>query len=53
MDGSKEKLRMRDLLRELDVVYVKAQELTDGIRKSTSCNTPQEWQKLMEQESIT
>ena len=52
-DGSKEKLRMRDLLRELDVVYVKAQELTDGIRKSTSCNTPQEWQKLMEQESIT
>ena len=51
-DGSKEKLRMRDLLRELDVVYVKAQELTDGIRKSTSCNTPQEWQKLMEQESI-
>lgn len=31
---------MRNLLRELDVVYVKAQELTDGVRKSTSCNTP-------------
>ena len=49
-DGSKEKLRMRDLLRELDVVYVKAQALTDGVRKSMSCNTPQEWQQLMEQE---
>ena len=43
---------MRDFLRELDVVYVNAQELTDGVRKSTSCNTPQEWQQLMEQESF-
>ena len=31
-DGRKEKLRMRDFLRELDVVYVNAQELTDGVR---------------------
>ena len=51
-DGRKEKLRMRDFLRELDVVYVNAQELTDGVRKSTSCNTPQEWQQLIEQESF-
>ena len=50
-DGRKEKLRMRDFLRELDVVYVNAQELTDGVRKSTGCNTPQEWERLMEQES--
>ena len=50
-DGRKEKLRMRDFLRELDVVYVNAQELTDGVRKSTSCNTPREWRRLMEQES--
>jgi molybdopterin-guanine dinucleotide biosynthesis protein A/molybdopterin-guanine dinucleotide biosynthesis protein len=42
---------MRDFLRELDVVYVNAQELTDGVRKSTGCNTPQEWERLMEQES--
>ncbi len=49
--GRKEKLRMRDFLRELDVVYVNAQELTDGVRKSTGCNTPQEWERLMEQES--
>ncbi len=49
--GRKEKLRMRDFLRELDVVYVNAQELTDGVRKSTSCNTPREWRRLMEQES--
>ena len=50
-DGRKEKLRIRDFLRDLDVVYVKAQALTDGVRKSTSCNTPQEWKQLMEQES--
>ena len=50
-DGRKEKLRIRDFLRDLDVAYVKAEELTDGVRKSTSCNTPQEWQQLMEQET--
>ena len=50
LDGRREKLRMRDFLRDLDVVYVKAEELTDGVRKSTSCNTPEEWQRLMEQE---
>ena len=50
-DGRKEKLRIRDFLRELDVVYVNAQELKDGVRKSTSCNTPEEWQRLMEQEN--
>ena len=49
-DGRKEKLRIRDFLRDLDVAYVKAEELTDGDRKSTSCNTPEEWQQLMEQE---
>ena len=52
-DGRREKLRIRDFLRDLDVVYVNAQTLTDGVRKSTSCNTPQEWQRLMEQESIS
>lgn len=52
-DGRKEKLRIRDFLRELDVVYVNAEELTDGVRKSTNCNTPMEWQQLMEQESIS
>ena len=41
----------RDFLRDLDVAYVKAQALTDGVRKSTSCNTPQEWQRLIEKES--
>lgn len=51
-DGRREKLRIRDFLRDLDVVYVNAQALTDGFRKSTSCNTPQEWQQLMEQESF-
>ena len=50
-DGRKEKLRIRDFLRDLDVAYVKAQALTDGVRKSTSCNTPQEWQRLIEKES--
>ena len=50
-DGRKEKLRIRDFLRDLDVVYVNAEALTDGVRKSTSCNTPEEWQRLMEQES--
>ena len=49
-DGSRDKLRMRDFLQELDVAYVNAQELTDGVRKSTSCNTPQEWQRLTGQE---
>ena len=48
-DGRKEKLRIRDFLWDLDVAYVKAQALTDGVRKSTSCNTPQEWQRLIEQ----
>ena len=48
-DGRREKLRIRDFLRDLDVVYVNAQALTDGVRKSTSCNTPQEWQQLIEQ----
>ena len=52
-DGRKEKLRIRDFLRDLDVVYVNAEALTDGVRKSTSCNTPEEWQRLMEQESIS
>lgn len=51
--GRKEKLRIRDFLNDLDVVYVNAETLTDGVRKSTSCNTPEEWQKLMEQESIS
>jgi len=51
-DGRREKLQIRDFLRDLDVVYVNAQALTDGVRKSTSCNTPQEWQQLMEQESF-
>ena len=50
-DGRKEKLRIRDFLWDLDVAYVKAQALTDGVRKSTSCNTPQEWQRLIEKES--
>ena len=49
-DGRREKLQIRDFLRDLDVAYVKAEELTDGDRKSTSCNTPEEWQQLMEQE---
>ena len=52
-DGRKEKLRIRDFLKELDVVYVNAEALTDGVRKSTNCNTPQEWQKLMKQETIS
>ena len=52
-DGGKEKLRIRVLLRDRDVVYVNAEALTDGVRKSTSCNTPEEWQRLMEQESIS
>ena len=51
VDGRKEKLRIRDFLQDLDVAYVKAQALTDGVRKSTSCNTPQEWQRLIEKES--
>ena len=38
---------------DLDVVYVNAEALTDGVRKSTSCNTPEEWQRLMEQELIS
>ena len=50
-DGRREKLQIRDFLRDLDVVYVNAQALTDGVRKSTSCNTPQEWQRLIEKES--
>ena len=50
LDGRREKLRIRDFLRDLDVVYVNAEALTDGVRKSTSCNTPQEWQRLMGQE---
>ena len=49
-DGRREKLRMRDFLRHLDVAYVDAQSLTDGVRKSTSCNTREEWQQLMDQE---
>ena len=49
LDGRREKLRIRDFLRELDVVYVNAKQLTDGVIKSTSCNTPQEWQQLIEQ----
>ena len=52
-DGRKEKLRIRDFLNDLDVVYVNAEALTDGVRKSTSCNTPEEWQRLMEQELIS
>ena len=52
VDGSKEKLRIRDFLRDLDVVYVNAEELTDGVRKSTSCNTPLEWERLMEREHL-
>ena len=52
LDGRREKLRIRDFLCDLDVACVNAQALTDGARKSSSCNTPEEWQKLMKQESI-
>lgn len=51
-DGRREKLRMRDFLRDLDVAYVHADALTDGARKSISCNTTGEWLQLMEEESL-
>ena len=50
-DGRREMLRIRDFLRDLDVVCVNAEALTDGVRKSTSCNTPEEWERLIEQRS--
>lgn len=47
-DGRREKLRMRDFLQDLDVACVEAEMLTDGVRKSMSCNTQEEWRRLLE-----
>ena len=47
-DGRREKLRMRDFLQDLDVACVEAEMLTDGARKSMSCNTQEEWRRLLE-----
>ena len=45
-DGHREKLRMRDFLQDLDVACVEAEMLTDGVRKSMSCNTQEEWREV-------
>ena len=38
----------RDFLQDLDVACVEAEMLTDGVRKSMSCNTQEEWRRLLE-----
>lgn len=47
--GAEGSCRIIDILQELNVIYVRAAELTDGVLKSVNCNTPQEFHTLMEE----
>lgn len=46
-DGGKGSGRIKDLFRDLNILYVQADELENGTMKTVNCNTPQEFYTLM------